>query len=625
MATLLGSATLNTTFTSTCGDVSLATSDLTRVTQTGYRTTVGGEAPFYDGGAYNKPQRAEVLYNDELAKYTEDDFIDSDYLELLDPDTDFVKAVATAGSPNSPGTADLFLYFDFLDIDPTATVSSIDVQVTLESTQGGYSSYAPYGAQDELHYGKVQAYWHSNGFTSSNTSSSGQVKITTDDRTTVDLTITRDAILGWGANTGAGEEHCMKVTFTGVVYDHAGTGFAYPGLPSLNVKIYNVRARANYTGRTRLTTDFKKPPSFTSTSSNNPQTISSTGYNFNLPTDALVEGSIIIYGGVGAEPDGTGQTWNAYTTGGNKGHRFTISGSEVTSVDYDRSVGNSFLWGQESTHPSNEGQWSADYLAYDYDGEAELTRAEAVDSNLTLESRYVGNFNSELLKPPYKGKVKLAFVLPVIGSSDITANTTLTATPVMVHGNTADEIDDFTTAVSVSALGGFLLEAVSNPSTAITTTPGTTIGLVRTGFTVAMSASFTVPDTTTQFAITAASFIFPSASVSCSAGVTFTTPATSSSAFTTTPGTAIGRIRTGFTIAVPSAFTTPALSDVLLVKAPNDKQVYTTPLDTRTHIIPEDDRTLALETETRTYIIPEDDRIHELETETRTTTPEALQ
>ena len=280
------------------------------------------------------------------------------------------------------------------------------------------------------------------------------------------------------------------------------------------------------------------------------------------------------------------------------------------------------------------------YYAWDTSNELGTTRAQAVSENFGLVHT-PGTFGSTSLATTntqqntldvggispdiVKYGINLAYN-PAFISGDVPFDVvaTVTATPVMTHGNTADEIDDFTTAVSLSALGGFLLQAESNQSTAITTALGTA-GRTRSGFTVAMSASFTVPDTTTQFAITAASFIFPSASVSCDAGVTFTTPASSTLAFTTTPGTTIGRIRAGFDIAVPSAFTTPALTDVLIIRAPNVKQVYTTPLDTRTYTIPEDARTHQLEQETRTYTIPQDDRVHEMAQETRITTPEALQ
>jgi hypothetical protein len=615
MATLLGTATLQGQFTTDFNDVSVATDDFNRVTQTGYRTTFGGEAPFYDGGAYNKPQRAEVLYNDELAKYTEDDFIDSDYIDLLDPNTDFVRAVATASSPNSPGTAGLFLYFDFLDIDPTANVTSIDVQVTLESAIGGYTSYPPYGTQDELHYGKVQATWLNNGF-GTNGSDSSQVKINTDSRTTIDLTITPNSLY-WGANTGAGDQHCMKVTFTGVVNPPPPT---YPGAPSLDVKIYNARAKANYTGRTRRTTDFVRPPSFTSTTVGgfaNPQTISSTNYNFNLPSDAIIDGSIIIYAGVGTEPDGTGQTWSPYGADGYGAHRFTISGSIVTTGDYNRSYGGYFLWGQESTHPSGEGQWSADYGAYDYDNDVGLTYAEVTDSNFTLESKYTNTFNSELLKTPYKGTIKLAFVQP-ISSGDININTvsTVSATPVITHGFTADEIDDFTSTVTLTALGGFVLTgAPQTQASAFTTTVGTT-GRIRPGEST-INTAFTVTVSAIND-LSGAAVTFPSATVSVSAAVARTTPANINTTVTVSTGLA-GMTRTNHTVTAPAVATFSAVSGISLLKAVDPDRIFVSPTQTRTHIIPIEgenrahERRIYIPQQTRTYVIPieGEDRAHE--------------
>lgn len=583
MATLLGSATLSTAFTSNI-DSTVITDDLNRVTTTEYRDPI---TVHIQGEGVIDTRDYRAIYLPGVANYIDKDYFDTGYV--------FDDPVFSAGFATG-GTSELLkIAYDFLDIDPTATISSVDVKIDFEPTEA-------LGSDPD--YGTLQmAFLH----LSATDPQSATQTITSGDRQTMTFTI---PATGTWPISGLGEKNTVKLTASG--------NFKA-------MRIYRLQARVNYTGRTRFTTGFKSYTTksvldFIPGTDTNPPPIpteatrlyKTEGYGFAIPSDHVVDGVGMLYG-FGAVVDGTYKESLHF--------KRDISGTHtrISTNEMPRFFGGFLSGGEANVYARLVNTQDVDNSG------AAITTAEVNDSTFGLEGRFAYEFTSTRPSEPVVFDINIAYVGP-IASGDITMNTvsTVTATPVMTHGNTADEIDDFTTAVSVSALGGFLLEATATIPTATTTTVGTA-GLTRTGFTVAMSASFTVPDTTTEFAITATSFIFPSASVSCSAGVTFTTPATSSSAFTTTPGTAIGMIRTGFTIAVPSAFTTPALSDVLLVKAPNDKQVYTTPLDTRTHIIPQDARTIALETETRTYIIPEDDRTHELEQETRITTPEALQ
>ena len=609
MATLLGSATLNTAF-ATSSEATVVTNDLNRVTTTAYRKPVAVHS-----GTSSKDFRP--LFINDVNLYLQGGYVDNDYTE----DKDYYETIATASSPNSPGTETVFCNFNFLEVDPIATITNVEVRMTIQSTQGGFSTYPPYGTQDELHYGKVKIGWADQGSGDTNIEET-TTKVTTNELTTLTFTLTPDGVGGsfWDG-IGLGLRHMVKLKFEGVV----NPSDAYPGADSLNIKVYALEARVNYTGRTRFVTGFKSPSTISGGTGTTP--LSSTGYGFAIPSDHILDGVAVRFGAdrAGSGNAGHGNFLNQSSVANNM--HFQSGGSQVSTstmvLDPD-----TLLMGAPTLYDDGtSGRTATLYQSVDEDNtDAEITTAEANASDFGILTKFLpvsGSVGFDL--EPSTLDINIAHVGPII-SGDVSANTvsTLTATPVMTHGNTADEIDDFTTAVSLSALGGLLLQAEANPSTAITTTVGTA-GRIRTGFTVSMPAAFTVPDITVEFAITAASFIFPSASVTVSAAVEKTTPATSTSAFTTTPGTTIGMIRAGFDIAVPSAFTTPAISDVLLVKAPNDKQIYVTPVDTRTHIIPEDARTLALETETRTYIIPEDDRIHELETETRTTTPEALQ
>lgn len=643
MATLLGSATLSTAFTVNANRVDLQTFALDKVSETEFRSPV---SCYRDLGV--AIDNTAALYNDAVEDYFTSSYTTTGYLTETEGFVEF----AETGLNNDPAEQTLYCHFDLLDIDPAATINSITAEVIVESSVGSGSNF-----------GTVQANWHDAGPDDGSPATSSSSTIPSSSQETITLTMSPSSL---------GTLPTLALVFTG-----NSTAPNQPPGNNLDIKIYNVRIKVNYTGRTRLTTGYVEfggasQPYASATSSkvegasgiewqnyaapgdpfdtrirNN----NDLGFSSLLPSDAVVDGTSVLYGLIDwFDPDGVPGYLGAGT--GENARRFRrASSATINTIQLKHGTGSThdLISSQKVDDTTNSKVYllptTTDtepqrYYAWDTSNDLGATRAQVVSENFgvvhtpgaftstTLATNNtqqntldVGGISPDIIKYAINVAYNPAYIS---GDVPFDVVTTVTATPVMTHGNTADEIDDFTTAVSVSALGGFLLQATAAIPTAITTTVGTA-GRTRTGFTVSMSASFSVPDITTDFAITATSFIFPSAAVTCDAGVTFTTPAQSQSAFTTTPGTTIGRIRTGFTIAVPSAFTTPALTDVLIIKAPNAKQIYTTPQDTRTYLIPEDDRTLTLAEENRTYRIPEDDRTHELEQETRITTPEALQ
>ena len=606
MATLLGSATLNTAF-ATSSEATVVTNDLNRVTTTAYRKPVAVHS-----GTSSKDFRP--LFINDVNLYLQGGYVDNDYTE----DKDYYETIATASSPNSPGTETVFCNFNFLEVDPIATITNVEVRMTIQSTQGGFSTYPPYGTQDELHYGKVKIGWADQGSGDTNIEET-TTKVTTNELTTLTFTLTPDGVGGsfWDG-IGLGLRHMVKLTFEGVV----NPSDAYPGADSLNIKVYALEARVNYTGRTRFVTGFKSPATISGGTGTTP--LSSTDYGFAIPSDHIIDGVAVKFGAdyMGSGTPGHG---NFYTGGT---INFESGGSQVStssiSMDPDIKLMASPTLYDDGTATRIETL----YQSVDEDNtDVEITTAEVNASDFGIITNFLpvsGTVGFDL--EPSTLDINIAHVGPLIsGDVGFPMVSTVTTTGKLTHGVVDSELNDFTGTFTITALGGFLHQGTSSIPTAITTTVGLA-GRIRTGFTVSMPTAFSVPDLVNiDFAITAASFIFPSATVVVSAAVERTTPAASNTAFTVAPGTAIGRIRTGFTIASPSAITVPALTDVILVKAPNDKQIYVTPVDTRTYIIPEDSRTHQLEQETRTYIIPEDSRTHNLETETRTTTPEALQ
>jgi hypothetical protein len=248
------------------------------------------------------------------------------------------------------------------------------------------------------------------------------------------------------------------------------------------------------------------------------------------------------------------------------------------------------------------------------------TRAQAVSENFGIKlnpTQYASGAQLSLLdtgitKPNsldyagispdlFKYAINVAYNPPFIsGDISISTASTVTTQGNLTHGVVDSELNDFTGTVSLTALGGFKLEgAPQTQASAITTTVATT-GLIRTGFTIGMSAAFTMPNIASSFVnISGVAVSFPTATVTVSAAVAMTTGADSNTAFTVSPTGLIGMIRTNHESALPITATVPALTDILIVKAPAASQIFTTDTQTRTHVIPADDRNTTIPQQTR--------------------------
>ncbi len=673
MATLLGSATLSTAFTVATDRVILQSFDQNKVSQTDYRPPVN---------AYNKDTVTDTsarLYNDAVEDYVGTDYTNVPYVSETE---DFVEIVRTSSSPSSLGTNTIFCHFDLLDIDPAATINSIEVQVTVESSQSGFTTYSPYGTQDALHFGKIKCNWQDAGpldstKVESTPTNNGSNSYSLGDAYRIGSSNQETATFTFPTLT-LGTLPTLEVVFTGV----QNPGDTYPGSASLNIKIYNIRLRVNYTGRTRFTTGFQSRhhnghpftniqvgPSpaatvtatgykwFSDTTDSTPsypnanyktiiQSTDDLGFSSLLPSDASVDGVAIQYGlidyrnSAGTYSAGTGtETSNAYTLADGRDNNAiqlthgTGSTFDLVNSDYIDEVSNTYIKYRPYTSITDE---PLTWYAEDADNSLGVTRAQAVTENFGIKwqpsatgASYVSGAGTTALptgitKPnsfDYAGispdtvkyAINIAYNPPFI-AGDIAINTavTVSATAVQIHGNTADEIDDFTTAVSLSALGGFKLEgAPQTQSTAVTTTLGTA-GLTRTNHTIAVNPAFGVSVTAIND-ISGSALTFPTATVSVSATVQRTTPATISTALTTVLGTA-GRIRTGFNVAITWVATQPTIADadLLVIQAPADSQIFVADEQTRTYLIPEQSRTHTMEAETRTYVIPAEgvDRAH---------------
>jgi len=596
MATLLGTATLTTEFTSTFDDVRVVTNDSTRVTSTAFKRPIA--ASILDPGSI--PAGAGQTDERPLFKAQSDKFLDSGYCE-----DDYIT-----GDSESVNIIDGVIYcaYDFLEVGQISNVANIQIQLSVQSTVGSGSDR-----------GNIRVQWAENGKTTvTPLSAAGPTTITDGEITTLNFTITPDGTQWDGV--GMGRNPLLRINFQ------------EGGASKSGCFLFSAKVKANYTGRTRFTTGYRTPSSSTGgvfdndinpyvSGNQSGAMVTSTGYGFAIPSFNTVNGVALRFGAVGTERNAN-QIWGP----GNFRFKDAVGGTLVTQ--------DGFFVGSGVILDGVEGSHATLYSGVDNNNTMGLTATEANNTNLTLESRYlITSGTSENLKQPFVADVNLAHIGPQL-SGDVAFNTvsTVTATPSLIHGFTADQIDDLTGTVTLTALGGFLLEgAPQTQASAITTNVGTT-GRIRTGFTVAMSAQFTVPTIVGAINdLTGSTIIFPTATVVVSAAVERTTPATSNTAFTVAPGTAIGRIRTNHTSALPITATMPTITDVLLIKAPALTQIFTTGTQTRTYVIPEDLRTETVAQQTRTHTIPiqGEDRAHQRHTtvpqQTRTVKTEGMQ
>jgi hypothetical protein len=455
--------------------------------------------------------------------------------------------------------------------------------------------------------------WAQSGKTDTNLHQvqSGPTTLTDGELTTLNFTITPDDTQWDGVGMGANP--LLRINFQ------------EGGASKNGCFLFSARAQVNYTGRTRFTTGYQTPSSSTGGvfsndinpyvgGNQNGAMVTSTGYGFAVPSGHIVDGVAVRFGAVGTERN-SNQIWGP----GNFRFKDAVGGTLVTQGGL--SVGDGvILDGVEGSHATL-------YSGVDDDNTMGLTATEANNTNLTLESRYlITSGTSENLKQPFVADVNLAHVGPII-SGDFAINTASTVTTQgnLTHGVVDSELNDFTGTVSLTALGGFKLEgAPQTQASAITTTVATT-GLIRTGFTIGMSAAFTVPNVAGSFVnISGVAVSFPTATVTVSAAVAMTTGADSNTAFTVSPTGLIGMIRTNHESALPITATVPALTDILIVKAPAASQIFTTDTQTRTHVIPADDRNTTIPQQTRTHVIPEDDRNTTIPQQTRIVKAEGM-
>tara|TARA_R100000231_G_scaffold130725_1_gene102490 strand:- start:698 stop:2452 length:1755 start_codon:yes stop_codon:yes gene_type:complete len=584
MATLLGEATLTSQFISTFDDVRVVTDDLNRVTTTAFRdpTTVHIQG---EGVIDTRDYRAIYLPN--VADYVDGGYFDTDYV--------FDDPIFSAGFA-SPGTSELLkVAYDFLDIDPAATINSVEVKIDFEPTEALGS---------DPNFGTLQMEFSVKGASGANNPISTPQTITSGDRQTMTFTIPAS---GTWPVTGLGEHHTLLMTGSG----------SFKAM-----RIYRLQARVNYTGRTRFTTGFKSYTTksvtdFIPGTDTNPPPIptestrlyKTEGYGFAIPSDHTVDGVGMLYG-FGAVVNGTHKEILHF--------KRDISGTHTRiSTDQMQNIFGGFLSGGEAN------VYARLINVQDEDNsDTEITTAEVNDSTFGLEARFAYEFASTRPSEPVVFDINIAHVGPII-SGDIGLSTVSTTTvgAVLTHAVASSEIATFASTFTTSTLGGFLLiGAPQTQASAVTTTVGTA-GRIRPGESN-INTAFTVTASAIND-LTGSSISFPTATVTVSSAVARTTPATSNIAFTTVLGTA-GMTRTNHAITPNITATVGAVSGISIIRAVDEERVFVMDTATRSYVIPQEIRTHVIPTHTRTHVMDEQVRTIDVDQQTRTTTVEGM-
>ena len=678
MATLLGSATLSTAINVNPSRTTVHTFDTTRVTQTDYRPPIN---------AYNKDTINDTsarLYNDAVEDYLGTDYTNTPYVSETE---DFVEIVRTASSPSGHGTNTIFCHFDLLDIDPAATVNSIEVQVTVESSQSGYTTYSPYGTQDALHFGKIKCNWQDAGpndssKTESTPTNNGSNSYSLGDHYRIGSSDQETATFTFPTLT-LGTLPTLEVVFTGV----QNPGDTYPGANSLNIKIYNIRLRVNYTGRTRLTTGFQSRTHnghpFTVNSSTN---ITAQGYSWSsatypsagyqtfiqstddlgfsslIPSGATIDGTAIQYGLIdyrnngGTYSAGTAtETSNSYTTADGRDNNAiqlthgTSSTFNLVSSDFIDDVGNTYIKYQPYTDIIDE---PLTWYAEDANNSLGVTRAQAITENFGIKwqpsatgASYVSGAGttalpSDITKPnslDYAGispdTVKYAINVaynPAFISGPIPIDSSFTVSTLgnLNHGVDDSELSDFTGVVTMTTLGGFLHIGDPDDQTVVASVAD-----------VPTTVAHTSPvELSSAFAMTVvADLAIPGTSEPAfNTNMTVTgvcrwagLPETLAPSFAI-PNISSGVKLSGYTITGTIALDFADISGILIIDVPQPTRIHTVSTITHEYLIPMPGtqsnrlRYHTVPQQTRTYVIPSKLRTHEIAQQTRTINVEDL-
>ena len=627
MATILGEANLSTSFTSVFNDTRVATFDTTRDTTTDFRR------PMIVRGFETLTPIGQLENFNLIDHY---------------PQTgqDFDRSAGTGdknlllqdgNGSNVVATRTLDFQFDFHDIDQTATfdTNSIEIEIDLQSSLKGHESYSGNQNSGDPYFGSYKATFET--YSTHNVSqqapiqhnSGTPIKITSSDRQTITIQMPGHYV----SQSVFGLQPRLKIQFFGTVNSplvSTGTadgnfGFAagYGNPYGFEIRIFSIKARYHYTGRTFLTTGFTAP----------------TGgdYDFTniIPSTSVYKGMGTIYRYQTKETSNN-QNRNMTLKNNTNDNLLNATGTNaktsspnigfqpLTSYTTDFTIANSD--GNEIQCPT-EMFYINEYTDRDDDGlvnEVIPTMSMFRDPNLDLVAYYEGaehNIYSVLARQ----ELNIAYMPEITGEALMSASFSTDVTGNQTHTLLPTDISTIASSFTVTTLGGFRLkdpqprvdfsftvDVTANPVIA------PTVETYSSSFSMTQTANNTIGGASTPsmaFGVTVAGTVLVDTLLSGPTSIS------ASFGFTPTANNIIAV--SSLDKAEPSAaFAIASLSeidgDLDIIRSPSDVNKLTLTQETRTYITNEFDRTITPDSFTRIYVANEFDRTITLESFTTT-------
>jgi hypothetical protein len=646
MATILGEANLSTSFTAFSEDNSLAHSDNNRSVTTDFRRPlVIRDGPENIAVSFDIDNTATPgfgnSYVGNILRYNNQD--GNDYL-ITDPITNPGGASEGTTDPhifvrqfnlsNEVAKFHFQMQFDFTEIDYNAVFNepnSLEIQVELQSHLKGHDSYSGNTNTGTPNFGKVQAYWNPT-VTPINFSRavepSGEVTLTDQTRQTITLSIPAHSLTETGSgmtdNIAAyGKRPTISIQFLGTVNSPlqpladipAGSNFEYSGRfgteIGLEMRIFSIKARYTYTGRTHLTTGFIEPQG--------------GDYNFTnlIPSDAIYKG--------------LGTLWQIQPQQNLIGNQniLTLKSDSADNLLHSDPNGPFAKIHQPSIgalrQTAGTGQTNEPTMLYasnDYTNivddnivtETTLEISDIRDPSLDLvlySNRSISIFGASpnpIEIPLATKRLNIAYAPQFTGSSNIDfAFSVADIDADQIHGIIDSELSDIAPSFTMTTLGGL---RISDPQPEVdfsftTEVDPNTAGLIKSyssGVTQDISTSFTV---TATASVTKSTTVSPSFSISVAdtAGTVLVNTLTSSPIAVSVnfnianpDADEVGVLHqvTSLVPAEPSAVVAIAsLSDLVVIRAPSLERKLVRPTKTHTFKADPQQRTVKLEPFTR--------------------------
>ena len=650
MATILGEASLSTSFTAFSEDNSLAHSNSNRTVTTDFRRPLVIRAGLNNlADIFDEGRHGDQIGTANIVQYQNQD--GNDFL-ITDPitnpalggtngTTDANIFFTRFNKSNEVADAKIQMQFDFTEIDHNAVFNepnSFDIQIDIQSHFKGHDSYSGNTNNGTPNFGKIEAYWNPMNDDPTDTSfgvgtPAATVTLTDQTRQTITLSIPgHDANLGQPSsihfnhtNTIAkfGKKPTIFLRFLGTVNSPlqplasipAGSNFEYSGRfgteRGLNMRIFGIKARYTYTGRTHLTTGLIEPQG--------------GDYNFTnlIPSDAVYKGMGTLI---------TVQTQNEPKTLDTGNKILTLKNNSGDNILHSNPTGPIAKTNQPSigdleiAHRTNGSNFplvmfnSNEYTNIVDDNianEVVLDIDDIRDPSLDLvfyNSPTIGGtlVTSEI--PLSTKRLNIAFAPQFTGSSNIDfAFSVADIDADQIHGIIDSDLSDIAPSFTVTTLGGL---RISDPQPEVdfsftTEVDPNTAGLIKSyssGVTQDISTSFTV---TATASVTKSTTVSPSFSIAVAdtAGTVLVNTLTSSPISVSVnfnianpDADEVGVLHqvTSLVPAEPSAVVAIAsLSDLVVIRAPSLERKLVRPTKTHTFKADPQQRTVKLEPFTR--------------------------